>query len=98
MDEAKKLFDSLPSKELQPDNVTYNVMIRGIFQNNEIDKAVQLLNDMVDRNFSLNATNTSSVEDLLAADGLKGKFIGLVDKILPKRQSKGTVTTVELDV
>ncbi|KAF6140564.1 hypothetical protein GIB67_035591 [Kingdonia uniflora] len=133
LDEAKKLFDSLPSKEFKPntrtfnimiqgfmkdgllqesenlltemldkgptpDNVTYSIMIRGFFQNNEIDKAVQFLNDMVDRDFPLNATNTSSVKDLLAADGLEGKFIGLVDKILPMRQSKGTVTTVELDV
>ncbi|KAF6153403.1 hypothetical protein GIB67_003593 [Kingdonia uniflora] len=92
------LFTEMVDKGPTPNNVTYNIMIRGFFQNNEIDKAVQLLYDMVDRDFTLDATNTSSVEDLLAADGLEGKFIGLVDKFLPKRQSKGTVTTVELDV
>ncbi|KAF6153450.1 hypothetical protein GIB67_003640 [Kingdonia uniflora] len=74
LQESENLLTEMLDKGPTPDNVTYSIMIRGFFQNNEIDKAVHLLNDMVYRDFPLNATNTSSVKDLLAADGLEVSF------------------------
>ncbi|KAF6153321.1 hypothetical protein GIB67_003511 [Kingdonia uniflora] len=78
-----------------PDDITYNIMVRGSLLHNDIDKAMQLLNAMIDRGFLLNATNISMVEDLLATHGPKSKFIDLVDKVLPKHQSKGNFTSVK---
>ncbi|KAF6139350.1 hypothetical protein GIB67_021560 [Kingdonia uniflora] len=98
LQESEDLLAKMVEKGPTPNDITYNAMIRGFFQSSNIDKAIQLLNAMVDRGLSLNATNTSIVEDLLAADGSEGKFIGLVDKALPKHQSKGIVSSVELDV
>ncbi|KAF6160802.1 hypothetical protein GIB67_036003 [Kingdonia uniflora] len=104
LDGAKKLFDSLPSKNLKrdtmiftimlsglltvgllqesedlfarmldkgptPNEITYNIMFRGLLQNKKIDKAVQLRNEMVKRDFSLDANSISIIVDLHASDG-----------------------------
>ncbi|KAF6139872.1 hypothetical protein GIB67_009719 [Kingdonia uniflora] len=89
--ESEDLFTEMVEKGPTPDDITYNAIVRGSPRHKDIDKAMQLLNAMIDRGFSLNAINISIVEDLLAAHGSKSKFIGLVDKVLPKHKSKGNV-------
>ncbi|KAF6139377.1 hypothetical protein GIB67_026219 [Kingdonia uniflora] len=93
--ESEDLFTEMVEKGPTPDDITYNIMVRGSLLHKDIDKAMQLLNAMINRRFSLNATNTFILEDLVAAHGPKSKFIGLVDKILPKHQNRDNVISVE---
>ncbi|KAF6153437.1 hypothetical protein GIB67_003627 [Kingdonia uniflora] len=96
--ESEDLFTEMVEKGPTPDDITYNTMVRGSLLHNDIDKAMQLLNEMIYRGFSLNATSISIVEDLLAAHGPKSKFIDLVDKVLPKHQSKGSEFCMDLQL
>ncbi|KAF6171603.1 hypothetical protein GIB67_017152 [Kingdonia uniflora] len=73
--EFEDLFTEMVEKGHTPDDITYNIMVRGSLLHNDIDKAMQLLNAMIDRGFSLNATNISMVEDLLATHGPKSNSL-----------------------
>ena len=49
-----------------PNEVTYNILVRGFLCNNDVTQALQLIDVMTGRGFSPDADNTSSLLDLLS--------------------------------
>ncbi|KAB1225457.1 Protein Rf1, mitochondrial [Morella rubra] len=51
-----------------PNHFTYNAIIQGLLQHNEISKATEYLQTMVDKGFSADATTATMFVNLLSAD------------------------------
>lgn len=50
------------------DGVTYNTFIRGLLNNNEILRATTLIQEMGERGFSVDASTTELIVELLSKD------------------------------
>ncbi|KAF6160852.1 hypothetical protein GIB67_036053 [Kingdonia uniflora] len=69
-----------------PNELTYNTIFRRLLKHNKLNKAMQLRNEMVERDFSLDANNISIIVGLLACDRPDFKLTGAFDEILPKHR------------
>ena len=68
IDEASELLEKMDGNHFSPNDRTYNTIIQGLLQQNEITKALELIKIMVDKGFSANATTASMVFDLLSTN------------------------------
>ncbi|TQD90872.1 hypothetical protein C1H46_023551 [Malus baccata] len=82
IEDARKLFCGLLSKGLQLD--VRNTIIRGFFNNNEMSRAMVLIQEMVDRDFSADASTMELIVDLLSAE--EGQVV---------YEKRNTTTTME---
>ena len=65
--------------------MTFNVLMRGFCQNNEMQKVVELLQEMAERKFSPDESTIGIVIDLLSKDEKCHKYL----KLLPTFPSQG---------
>ena len=66
--EADKLIREMEERGCSPNVCTYNIIIRGFIENNEISRATALIQQMVERGFSADASTTELIIDLLSKD------------------------------
>uniref|UniRef100_A0A199UCK5 Pentacotripeptide-repeat region of PRORP domain-containing protein n=2 Tax=Manihot esculenta TaxID=3983 RepID=A0A199UCK5_MANES len=58
MDEAYKVFRDMEKGGCLPNNFSYNIIIQGFLKHEDLPKASELINEMVDKGFSADATTT----------------------------------------
>ena len=83
IDEASELLEKMDGNHFSPDDRTYNTIIQGLLQQNEIAKAMELIKIMVDKGFSANATTASMLVDLLSTNPVDKSLQELLIKTLP---------------
>jgi len=66
--EARVLFEQMEENGCLPNHVTYNTIIQGFLQHNEISWAVKYIKMMVDKGFSANATTVTILINLLCTN------------------------------
>jgi len=64
--EARVLFEQMEENGCLPNHVTYNTIIQGFLQHNEISCVVKYIKMMVDKGFSANATTATILINLLS--------------------------------
>lgn len=68
LSEAVKLLWQMEEKGCLPDSITFNVIIQNLLKENEIHEAIQLLEEMRNRNFSPDEAVTSMLLCLASFD------------------------------
>ncbi|KAK9929511.1 hypothetical protein M0R45_026607 [Rubus argutus] len=61
-----------------PDGWTYNIIIRGCINNNEISRAMGLIHQMVESGFSADAMTVELIIDLLSNDKVDPDLLPLL--------------------
>uniref|UniRef100_A0A2C9W641 Pentacotripeptide-repeat region of PRORP domain-containing protein n=3 Tax=Manihot esculenta TaxID=3983 RepID=A0A2C9W641_MANES len=64
MDEAYKLFKDMEKVGCLPNNCCYNIIIQGFLKHEDLPKASELINEMVDKGFSADDATTELVVHL----------------------------------
>ncbi|XVE84589.1 hypothetical protein DITRI_Ditri17bG0024700 [Diplodiscus trichospermus] len=65
-DEAYHLFRTMGDNGCLPNSCSFNVMIQGLLRNSYTSKAIQLLEEMVDKGFSVDASTAILFVDLIS--------------------------------
>lgn len=68
LSEAEKLLRGMGEKGCSPDVWTYNIIIRGLLNNNEASRAVILIQEMGECGFSADARTMELIACLLCKD------------------------------
>ncbi|THF96304.1 putative pentatricopeptide repeat-containing protein At1g12700, mitochondrial [Camellia sinensis] len=94
LDTARALFSNLSSKGLDPnvktytmmiqDDVTYNTIIRGYIGQHKCYEALILVQEMVQRGFSIDASNSSLIIDILSTKRQDPTLREVIKKFMPK--------------
>ncbi|KAL5712313.1 hypothetical protein ACHQM5_014500 [Ranunculus cassubicifolius] len=90
--EAQDLFTKMGVDGVDPDDFTFNIMVQGFLaEKNDMynTMAMEVINTMKERGFSMNAETMSMLVDLLEDDGLDSKWMKMLSIILPKGYKKG---------
>ncbi|PRQ34901.1 putative pentatricopeptide [Rosa chinensis] len=66
--EAEKLLREMGGKGCSPDGCTYNTIIRGLLNINETTWAMKLIQEMLERRFSADASTMELIIVLLSKD------------------------------
>ncbi|XP_038899857.1 pentatricopeptide repeat-containing protein At3g22470, mitochondrial-like [Benincasa hispida] len=86
LEAASELFEKLSQEGLQPDVVTYNIMIHGFCKKRQVDKSnkseevVQLLHRMVQKDVSPDACTCTIGVDMLCKDEKYQEFLDLLPR------------------
>ena len=65
---AYELFRKMEVNGCLPDDCSYNVLIQGFLQNNDISTAAKILPEMVCKGFSADISTATMFVDLLSSD------------------------------
>jgi pentatricopeptide repeat protein len=68
----------MEEKGRSPDGWTYNIIIRGFINNKETSWAMGLIQEMVERGFSADASTMKLIIDLLSKDKVDPAFLPLL--------------------
>ncbi|KAF5940862.1 hypothetical protein HYC85_022029 [Camellia sinensis] len=82
--EAKELFVKMEHNGCLPNDVTYNTIIRGFIGQHKCYEALILVEEMVQRGFSADASNSSLVIDILSTKGQDPALQEVIKKFMPK--------------
>ncbi|CAL5422479.1 unnamed protein product [Camellia sinensis] len=82
--EAKELFVKMEHNGCLPDDVTYNTIIRGFIGQHKCYEALILVEEMVQRGFSADASNSSLIIDILSTKGQDPALQEVIKKFMPK--------------
>ncbi|XP_028114903.1 pentatricopeptide repeat-containing protein At3g22470, mitochondrial-like [Camellia sinensis] len=82
--DAKELFVKMEHNGCLPNDVTYNTIIRGFIGQHKCYEALILVEEMVQRGFSANASNSSLVIDILSTKGQDPALQEVIKKYMPK--------------
>lgn len=83
LEEANKIFMEMKANSCMPEDVTYNTLIRGCFENKKYDEACVLIDEMVADGFSVDASTTSMLLYLLKSKEQDPALLALRKKFLP---------------
>lgn len=78
--EAEKLLRKMEEKGCSPDNVTYNSIIRGYIHCNETSRIVGLIQQMVERGFSADASTMKLIVDLFSKAEVDPALLSLIKR------------------
>ncbi|PQM34646.1 putative pentatricopeptide repeat-containing protein [Prunus yedoensis var. nudiflora] len=76
--EAEKLLVEMDEKGCSTNDCTYNTIIRGLINNNEISKATVLIQQMVEKGFSADASTMELIVNLLSKDEVDPALLLLI--------------------
>ncbi|CAL5351199.1 unnamed protein product [Camellia sinensis] len=82
--EAKELFVKMEHNGCLPNDVTYNTIIRGFIGQHKCYEALILVEEMVQRGFSVDASNSSLIIDILSTKGQDSALQEVIKKFMPK--------------
>ncbi|GMP85239.1 hypothetical protein CsSME_00038475 [Camellia sinensis var. sinensis] len=82
--EAKELFVKMEHNGCLPNDVTYNTIIRGFIGQHKCYEALILVEEMVQRGISADASNSSLVIDILLTKGQDPALQEVIKKFMPK--------------
>lgn len=82
MDEANELFAEMKAKDCLPNDITYNTLIRGYFQNEKYDEVCVLIDDMRVHGFSADASTSAMLLNLLESKEQDSTLLALQNKFL----------------
>ncbi|XP_028115337.1 pentatricopeptide repeat-containing protein At1g62930, chloroplastic-like [Camellia sinensis] len=82
--DAKELFVKMEHNGCLPNDVTYNTIIRGFIGQHKCYEALILVEEMVQRGFSADASNSSLVIDILTTKGQDAAVQEVIKKYMPK--------------
>ncbi|CAH1412559.1 unnamed protein product [Lactuca virosa] len=90
-DIARKLFNELRVRGLQPNVWTYNVMISGFCEEGLVTEAKEFFlrwkrEEMEGRGFSLDTSTVSMLLDHIKARSLDASLLKLIGKLVPKEE------------
>jgi pentatricopeptide repeat protein len=68
----------MEEKGCSPDGWIYNTIIRGFINNNEASRAMGLIQEMVERGFSADASTMELIVDLLSQDRVDPALLPLL--------------------
>lgn len=68
LNDAEELLREMEDKACSPNDWTFNTMIRGFINNNETLRAMGLIQQMLERDFSADASTMGLIVDLLSQD------------------------------
>ncbi|KAF5940740.1 hypothetical protein HYC85_021907 [Camellia sinensis] len=67
-----------------PNDVTYNTIIRGFIGQHKCYEALTLVEEMVQKGFSIDASNSSVIIDILSTKGQDPFVRKVIKKFMPK--------------
>ena len=83
LDEANELFRETEANDCLPNDVTYNMLIRGCLQNKNYYEAGVLLDEMLGRRFAADASTASALLDLIEVHEPDAPLFALREKYFP---------------
>ncbi|CAL5420023.1 unnamed protein product [Camellia sinensis] len=82
--EAKELFVKMEQNHCLPSDVTYNTVIRGFIEQHKCYEALILVEEMVQRGFSIDASTFPLIVDILSTKGQDPALQEVIKKFMPK--------------
>ncbi|PRQ34971.1 putative pentatricopeptide [Rosa chinensis] len=74
----KKLLREMGGKGCSPDGCTYNTIVRGFINNKETSRATRLIQEMLEKGFSADASTMELIVDLLSKDTVDPGLLALL--------------------
>ncbi|KAK2973887.1 hypothetical protein RJ640_013941 [Escallonia rubra] len=86
LDEAKELLVKMEENRCIPNDFTYNTIVKGFLKRERYREATTLLDEMLARGFTADATTSEIVVDLLLAKSQDPAQLEMIKRILPTRK------------
>lgn len=83
LDEAKELLLKMEETSCIPNYITYNVIVQGFLKSSQCAEAIVLIEKMIERGFSANASTISISVDLLAISRQDPTLLNVIRKLAP---------------
>ncbi|CAL5413496.1 unnamed protein product [Camellia sinensis] len=87
--EAKELLMTMEETGCLPNCATYNVMVCGFLKANDYSEANILVEKMIGRGFSVDASTLATIMDLLSAKGQDPTLFQMIKKLVPQDNIEG---------
>ncbi|KAE9450203.1 hypothetical protein C3L33_17891, partial [Rhododendron williamsianum] len=84
LEEAEELLLQMEGDGCPPNDVTYNIVVRAFLKREDKHKVMILLQEMIDKNFSPDASTTSILVHLLSVDDGDCAFLKMIQKLVPR--------------